>query len=188
MKFPILAALLAAFVIPSVEALAQRDDQFAWGIGGGATFPSGIARDNHTTGAHGTLMFGIGAVDSPFGIRFDGMYSSLGNRSGTSVVTDQGSARIFSLSANGLFRVYGSDTRLYAIGGLGGYWYNPDGPGTTAVNDFGLNAGAGLWLPWFNGFVEARWMNLYRALPDPVTGEKGRRSARIYPVTLGIMF
>ena len=99
-----------------------------------------------------------------------------------------GDARVFSLSGNVLFRVYGSDTRLYAIGGIGGFWYNPSGPGTNAVNDFGVNAGLGLWLPRFNGFVEARWFNLYRAMPDPVTGLKGKKSARLYPITVGVMF
>ena len=187
MRFSILAAFLVALAIPSA-AHAQRDDQFVWGIGGGATIPSGWANDNHTTGAHGTLMFGIGGVGAPLGIRFDGMYSSLGDREDAGVVVAQGGARVFTLMGNGIFNLYGNNKRLYAVTGLGGFWYNPDGPGTVAVNDFALNAGLGVWLPQFNGFVEARWLNLYRALPDPVTGLKGKKSARLYPVTLGFMF
>lgn len=188
MRFSILAAVLVALAVPSMEAAAQRDDQFVWGIGGGATIPSGWASDNHKVGGHGTLMLGIGGVDAPLGIRFEGSYGLLGERDNADVVTPQGSARVFTLMGNGIFNLYGNNKRLYAVTGLGGFWYNPDGPNTTAVNDFALNAGLGLWIPAINGFVEARWLNLYRALPDPVTGLKGKKSARLYPVTLGFMF
>ena len=187
MRFSILAAFAVALALPSVS-VAQRDDQFVWGVGGGATIPSGLAAENHSTGAHATLMFGIGAVDSPFGVRFEGSYGSLANKSGGDVLVDQGEARVFSLIGNGVFSIYGSNRRLYAVAGLGGFWYNPKGQGTTAVNDLVLNAGLGLWLPGINGFIEGRWQNLYRALPDPVTGLKGKKSARLYPVTLGFMF
>ena len=188
MKRTLFGAALAALVFAAAPVDAQRDDQFAWTFGGGATVPSGWAADNHTTGAHGLVAWGIGAVDSPFGIRFEGMYSRLGNKGGDALVVDQGSARLFTLMGSGLINIYGSNRRLYGVGGLGGFWYNPDGQGTVAVNDFGLAAGLGMWFPGINGFVEARWMNLYRALPDPVTGLKGKRSARLYPITLGIIF
>jgi hypothetical protein len=189
----IFALALTGLALTSVEARAQREDQFAWGIGGGATIPSGLAADDHKTGVHGDLSLGIGMVDSPWGVRFDGMYSSLGD--GRNVVNTpggvdpgQGKARLFMLSGNGIFNVYGSNTHLYALGGLGGYWYNPDGAGTKAENDFGLQAGLGVWLGFANAFVEAKWVNLYRALPSPDTGENGKKSMRLYPVTLGIIF
>jgi hypothetical protein len=187
MRLSIIAVILVASALPASQMQAQRDDQFAIGIGGGATFVSGAAADNHTTGAHGVLSWGIGMVDSPWGVRFDGMYSSLGDKSGT-LVTDQGAARVFSLTGNGIFNIYGSNTHLYAIGGLGGYWYNPDGPGTKAKNDLQVQEGLGIFLPFANSFIEAKWTNLYRALPDPTTGIKSKRSARLIPVTLGIMF
>jgi hypothetical protein len=181
-------AFLALFAISSSTAGAQRDDQFVWGLAAGATIPSGIAKDNHEVGGHAQLSFGIGAVDSPFGIRFDGTYSFLGDADSDNLPIDQGKARVFNLMANGVFNLYGSNRHVYGIAGLGGFWYNPDGQGTKAVNDFALNAGLGLFLPGLHGFVEAKWVNLYRALPDPVTGLKGKKSARLYPITLGIMF
>jgi hypothetical protein len=187
MRFSTILALLAVFAVSATEARAQRDDQFVWGLGAGATIPSGWAKDNHDVGGHGLISFGIGAVDSPFGIRFDGMYSFLGDADNT-LVKEQGKARAFNLMANGVFNIYGSNRHVYAVTGLGGFWYNPDGQGTTAVNDFALNAGLGVFLPGIHGFVEAKWVNLYRALPDPVTGLKGKKSARLYPITLGIMF
>jgi hypothetical protein len=188
MKFSILAVLLTLTVIPSGRVEAQRDDQFAWAVGGGATFPSRAAHDSHTVGGQGTMSFAVGAVDSPAGLRFDGMYSSLGDRNGTATSFDQGSARVLVLSGNGVFSVYGSNTRLYAIAGLGGFWYNPRGEGAGKTNDLAVQAGLGIWLPFMNVFLEAKWLNLYRALPDPVSGIEGKKSARLYPITLGIMF
>ena len=124
---------------------AQRDDQFVWGVGGGVTIPSGSARDNHKPAAHGTLMFGIGGVDSPFGVRMDGQYSALGNRGDEGLAVDQGEARVFSLMGHGVC------------------------PGITV-------------------FLDATVQIFYRELPDPVTGLKGKKSAQLFPVTLGIMF
>ncbi len=188
MKFFYLAAVLMALAIPAAGAHAQRDDQFVWGLGAGATIPSGSAKDNHKTGAHATVMFGIGAVDSPFGVRFDGFYSALGDAPQGNLAIDQGEATVFTLMMNGIFNVYGSNRRLYALAGVGGFWYDPDGQGTTAVNDFGVAGGLGVWLPGINGFVEAKILNLYNALPDPATGVKGKKSAQLFPITLGIMF
>ena len=188
MKFSMIAGVPLALLLVSSESAAQRDDQFVWGLGVGATVPAGTAKDNHKTGVHGVGMFGIGAVDSPFGIRFDGLYSSLGDGNDDGLAVDQGEARIFALMANGVFNIYGSNRRLYALAGLGGFWYNPEGESTTAVNDFGLGGGLGMWIPGINGFIEVRALNFYRALPDPTTGLKGKKSALLIPVTLGIMF
>jgi hypothetical protein len=188
------ALALIGLALSSNQASAQREDQFAWGIGGGATIPSGLADDSHKTGFHADANLGIGMVDSPWGVRFEGLYSKLGSR--TKVVNTpagprtlgQGDAKLFELTGNGVFNVYGSNTHLYAIGGLGGYWYNPDGSGTKSENDFMLQAGAGIWLGFANAYVEAKWQNLYRALPNPDTGVNGKKSMRLYPVTLGFIF
>jgi hypothetical protein len=187
MKFPILAALAFAIVVPGA-AEGQRDDQFVWGIAGGPTILNGTAKDNHKVSPHAVIMWGIGSVDSPFGVRLDGQYAWLGDGDDDGVAIDQGKARIFSLMGHGLISLYGSNRKLYAVGGLGGFWYNPDGHGTTAVNDFALSGGLGMFFTGLNGFVEVKFQNFYRALPDPVTGLKGKKSAQLIPVTLGIMF
>lgn len=188
MKFSNLSILLLCVVLPASGLGAQGQDQFAFGLAGGITIPSGPARGYHTNGINGTLMWGIGGVDSPFGVRFDGMYSSLGEKKNAAGVSVQGKARLTSISANMLFKLLGSDTRIYAVGGVGGFTYNPDGAGTKAANDFGVNGGLGLWIPQFNGFVEARWYNFYRALPNEDNSAPGKRSLRIYPITIGIMY
>ena len=188
MKFSIHGLLLAAGLLFATEAAAQRDDQFVWGIGAGASFPAGTADDSHKTGPHVNLMFGIGAVDSPFGIRFDGSFGKLNSRVNDDVAVHQGEASVFSLMGNGVFNLYGSNTRFYTIAGLGGYWYNPDGANTSTANDLVIGGGVGIWIPAIHGFIEARALNHYRALPESDTGEKGKRSALIIPVTVGILF
>jgi hypothetical protein len=74
------------------------------------------------------------------------------------------------------------------IGGAGSFSYNPDGRGIKTTTDLALNGGLGIWFPAVNGFVEARWFNLFRALPDPVTGLRGKTSLRIYPISFGLLF
>ncbi len=169
------------------RASAQGQDQFVVGISGGVSMPSGIGRTNHRAGPNGSVMLGIGSVDSPFGVRFDGTFTSLGRKTGPGTL-GQGAARVADFSANFLFNVLGESERLYTVVGAGGYIYNPDGAGTTTTKDLAINGGLGLWLPWVNGFVEARVFNMYRALPDPATHLRGKRSLRIYPINFGLMF
>ena len=180
--------IVAAVVLPAVTAHGQGQDQFALGISAGVTIPAGVGADLHKTGYNATVMWGIGSVDSPFGIRFDGMYSSLGEKSNTGLTTPVGEAKVTSISANFLINTLGSNYHLYLIGGLGGFSYNPDGAGTKSKTDFGLNAGAGLFLPGVNTFIEARWFNFYRALPDVDTNVSGKRALQIFPITVGVMF
>ena len=49
------------------------------------------------------------------------------------------------------------------------------------MNDFGLNGGLGLWLPFANAYVEARYHHFYRALAN-------KRPAVFVPVTFGVLF
>lgn len=168
------------------RAEGQGQDQYAFGLSGGAAIATTELHDQHDSGFNGTLSFGIGGVDSPVGIRFDAMYNGFGDREGGTL--DQGRARITGLTGNLVFNIYGADTRLYGVTGVGGYAYSPNGPGTKGASDFGVNAGLGLWLPFVNGFVEARFHHFYRALPDPATGTPAKKSARFYPITFGILY
>ena len=180
-----LTAAIAALAIAG-RAEGQGQDQFAFGISAGAAIPVGLSADNHKTGPIGTVMMGIGGVDSPFGVRFDGSYIALGSKTGTGTL-GLGKAKVTNVSVNALFNIWGDNDRLYFIGGVGGFNYNPDGSGTKATNDLSINAGAGLWFPAVNGFIEARWYNFYRALPDGA-GLSGKRSLRLYPISIGLMF
>ncbi len=187
MKLTTFFSLGLSVILLAGRAAAQGQDQFVYGISGGVMIPSGIGADNHKLGPQGAAMVGVGSVDSPFGFRLDVMYGGLGSKSGTGTL-GLGAAKVTNVSGNFLFRLIGQDERLYFVGGAGGYNYNPDGAGTRATNDFALNAGLGIWIPGLNGFVEGRWFNMYRALPDPVTGLRGKKSLRIYPISFGLMF
>ncbi len=187
MKLSSFLALSLILAAAAGRAQAQGQDQFVYGIAGGVSIPSGLGADNHKLGPDGALMLGVGSVDSPFGFRVDLMYGSLGSKTGTGTL-GLGSAKVTNVSGNFLFNLIGQTERLYFVGGAGGYNYNPNGAGTRATNDFVINGGLGIWLPGLNGFVEARWFNMYRALPDPVTGLRGKKSLVIFPINFGLMF
>ena len=186
MKLTTFFALAVASLMITGQAEGQGRDQFVFGISGGAIIPTGLTADNHKAGPIGAVMMGIGGVDSPFGVRFDVAYGSLGKKTGTGTL-GLGGAKVTNGSVNILFTLLGNAKRLYFVGGVGGYNYNPDGAGTKAASDLSINAGLGLWFPAVNGFVEGRWFNLYRALPDEA-GLAGKRSVRFYPVSFGLMF
>ncbi|MEO8577705.1 MAG: hypothetical protein ABI556_13430, partial [Gemmatimonadales bacterium] len=97
MRFLKLLAIATAVTLPALRANAQGQDQFAFGLSAGASIPSGQGADYHKTGVNGTVMWGIGSVDSPFGVRFDGMYSILGEKKNPSLVSPQGSAKLTSI-------------------------------------------------------------------------------------------
>lgn len=187
MKLTTFLVVGIAVLVPAGRAQAQGQDQFVYGIAAGVSIPSGLGGDNHKLGPDGAVMVGVGSVDSPFGFRVDVMYGSLGSKTGTGTL-GLGAARVTNISGNFLFNLIGQGDRLYFVGGAGGYNYNPDGAGTKATNDFAINAGLGIWFPGLNGFVEARWFNMYRALPDAGTGLPGKKSLTIYPINFGLMF
>lgn len=188
MKIHIIALVTVASLVTGQRGAAQGQDQFAFGLSGGLVVPVDELKRHHTNGASGTASLAIGAVDSPFGVRFDFMYNAFGDRDGGAGVMDQGKARVLALTGNLIFSIYGQRNRLYAITGVGGYGYQPDGAGTEDETDFGINAGLGLWIPRVSGFVEARFHNAYRMLPDPADVTDRNRSARFYPITFGVLF
>lgn len=188
MKIQIIALVTLASFVASQPTFAQGQDQFAFGVSGGLAVPVDDLELHHTNGANGTLSLAIGAVDSPFGVRFDFMYNAFGDREGGTALTDQGKARVLALTGNLIFSIYGQRNRLYAITGVGGYGYQPGGTGTEDETDFGVNAGLGLWIPRVSGFVEARFHNAYRMLPNPADATERNRSARFYPITFGVLF
>ncbi len=187
MKLSFFAALAASLVVAGHRAEAQGQDHFVVGFSGGVLIPSGIGADNHKVGPNGSVMLGVGGIDSPFGLRFDASYGALGSKTGTGTL-GLGAARVTNFNGNVLFTLLGQSRKLYFVGGAGSYSYNPEARGIKTTTDLAVNAGLGLWLPAVNGFVEARWFNLFRALPDPVTGLRGKASLRLYPISFGLMF
>ena len=155
-------------------ARAQVDDQFSWGATAGAAVPANELAKDHNTGFNLGGSMAIGGLDQSWGIRIDGMFNRFGAKSGTSA----GNARILAGTLNLVVPVV---SRLYVIGGIGGYGFQPGVTGQTNTTDFGVNAGIGMFLPGLNGFIEARYNHFYRALPD-------KHAAVFVPITFGILF
>jgi hypothetical protein len=189
MKFKTIAASLILVVFLAGKLNAQGIDQFSFGLAGGVAVPDGQLSDVTKTGASGALMLAMGNIGSPFGVRFDAMYSWLpGRDSPADSLAATGDARILGLNGNLIFSLVGVDTRLYSIMGIGAYGYRPKASGARNADDFGWNAGLGVWLPMIGGFIEARYHTFYRALPDPVSGARGKRSAKFIPITIGFLW
>lgn len=188
MKLFIFALSALASFAGAGSASAQGKDQFAIGISAGGTVVTDGLKDHHTNGPAGMLSLAIGSIGTPVGFRLDFIYTALGDRKGGAFTQDQGKALVLGLAGNAIFSIYGQSTRLYAIAGAGGYGYRPKGAGTEDATDLGLNAGLGIWIPKVSGFIEARYHNVFRALPDSKDGEERRRSARFVPITFGVLF
>ena len=152
MKFLIAFLLLIGAVMPRAAA-AQVDDQFSWGLTAGASVPARDLADDHNTGLAGGVTFALGQVGQTIGIRIDGLYSTFPGKSGT----EGRDARIIGGTFNLVTSLIGTGDRVYVIGGVGGYGIRTGVPGVKAVNDWGINGGLGVWLPFASAFVEARY-------------------------------
>ncbi len=161
--------------------VAQAQRPMTFGIAAGASFPTGDLGDALETGFHGMATLGLMPAMVPFGVRIDGMYNGFGAKD------SDVNARIFGLSANGVFAIPSTVTSPYIIGGLG--WYNSDdddqfaGVESEAVNNFGLNVGVGMKfnLSGFGTFAEVRYHHVMQS--DDEGG-----SFQFIPLTFGIMF
>lgn len=187
MNFKTIAALLCFALANTVRA--QGNDQSSFGISAGAAVPDGQLADVAKVGPTGSIMFALGNIGSAFGVRFDGMYMWFpGRDTPRDSLTATGDVGIWGLNGNLVFSLIGVDTRLYGLTGIGAYGYRPKASGARNTDDFGWNAGLGVWIPGIGGFIEARYHTFYRALPDPVTGARGKRSAKFIPVTIGFLW
>jgi hypothetical protein len=168
--------LVGAVAFPGV-ARAQANDQFAWGVNGGAVIPANYLAKDHNTGASAGLTFALGGIGQLLGVRIDGLYNWFGAK--TDTARDM---RILGGTVNAVMPVFGfgESNRLYLTAGVGGYGIRTGVKGE-GKSDFGLNGGLGLWLPFVNGFIEARYHHFYRALPN-------KKPAVFVPITFGVLF
>jgi hypothetical protein len=176
MKFS--AAVLMGVVgsLPTV-AHAQVEDQFSWGLMAGAAIPARDLAKDHNTGFSGGITLALGGIGQLVGFRIDGLYNTFSAKSGTTA----GNANIAGGTANLVIPILGNGHHLYLTGGVGGYGFHSGVKGVKSVSDWGLNGGAGLWLPFGDMFVEARYHHFYRALAD-------KHPAVFVPITLGVLF
>jgi hypothetical protein len=156
---------------------AQTPVQF--GLGGGASIPSGSSSNGLKTGWHGMALVQFMPAASPIGFRVDGMYHQLNFEGGG------GKDQIINGTANAVYEFKVSpETKIrpYLIGGGGVYNIKakPTGLPSASETKFGVNAGAG-----FNFgssatsfFVEGRFHNVFVPGSD----------FHFIPITAGIRF
>jgi hypothetical protein len=171
------AAAFAALALSASTSSAQSSKAISLGISAGAAIPVGDLGDDYSTGYNGTVSLGFQSVGSPIGIRIDGMYNKLGDKSDR-LGGPLPDIKIMSANANLVYALPGVGIRPYLIGGAGIYSYKPDISGVDAENDFGLNGGIGAAFPLsgFTTFIEARYHHIFT----------DNYATQFIPVTFGI--
>jgi opacity protein-like surface antigen len=186
MRFRHLPATLALL---SVVGATPAAAQLSFGLGGGATIPSGSVSDRQNTGYNGLATLQIGMPLMPVVFRIDAGYNGFGGknfRDALGQAQEGTDARIISGTANLIWNLLpASPIKPYAIGGVG--YYDTKFDGTESSREFGWNAGGGLKVSLTGAalFVEARVHNVNNAAFS-VGG--GRTTSRFIPVTVGIQF
>ncbi len=167
------------------EASAQMPVSF--GVGGGATIPTGSSGDAFKTGWHGLALVRFKPAASPVGFQIDGMYHRLGFTDEQASLVGDGKLQMINGTANVVFSFPVSEEtrfRPYLLGGVGLYNskakfdVGPDGESNT---DFGFNAGAGFDVGFGGGtfFIEGRFHNVFVSDID---------DTKFIPITAGIRF
>lgn len=182
MKRAVVAALATAGLLAAaVPAHAQVR------IGGalGLSTPTGDLGDVTGTGWHGMIVLGVQPTGLPIGLRFDGVYHSLGFDEDE--VPFEGDIRILGGAANALL-VFAplSPLRPYISGGVGVYNLKANFDDDDILGDeddsetkFGLNGGVGIQaaLTGFSMFAEVRYLTIF-------TDES---NTNLFPLTVGFM-
>ena len=137
----------------------------------------GDLSDVASTGFNGTVTVGLNPAIFPLGIRFDGAYNQWGLKD---IVGISGSLHAWSVTGNVVYKMPGVSISPYLIGGAGVYNLGSSESASNSVNDFGINAGAGIsmGLSGFDTFLEARYNHVFNDVG----------STSFIPITFGIMF
>jgi hypothetical protein len=175
--------LLAVAAFALMAPIAAAQGQLKFGIGAGATIPSGDLSDATETGYHLLATAGIAPPLSPVGFRVDGMFNQMNFKS---TLLDGESARIMGLNANAVLGMPGAMVvSPYAIGGVGFYNTSSSIDGDESESDIGVNIGAGVkfGLAGFGAFAEIRFHHLFK---EEVSGTTPK--FQFIPITFGITF
>lgn len=185
--FSVLLSVLSLLAAASV-ARAQGAPGVHFGIAGGASFPTGDAGDLYDTGYQGSAMLNFNAPMAPVGVRFEGMYARMDEKSG---LGGSGHVQVGSGTANLVLGPRSFVARPYFIGGGGFYRIKFTASRTLGgfeetQDKFGWNAGGGISFgigPAASIFIEARYI---RVETDP-NFALGNHFTMV-PVTVGFVF
>ena len=169
------AALCAA--MPLRAQLIDRSEGFRFGLGLGATLPTGSYGDFDKMGLNILGVFETPLANSPLYLRVDGLYSSTAHDGAGAT----GSTSILGGAASALyhFSAPAAQARPYLLGGLGIYNVDPGGTaGSETKLGFGFGGGVTFSLSGFNAFAEARYLSI----------QTSGSSFTLIPLTVGMMF
>jgi opacity protein-like surface antigen len=174
MSLSALAVAVALCAAAPVRAqLIPRTEGFRFGLGLGATMPTGDYGDFDKMGLNILGVFETPLANSPLYLRVDGLYSS------TSHDGIDGTTSILGGSASALyhFSAPAAQARPYALAGLGIYNVDP-GPDSETKLGIGVGGGVTFNLAGFNAFAEARYVSV----------QTSGASTTFIPLTIGLLF
>ena len=188
----VLLAILSFLAAVSV-ARAQGSPGVHFGIAGGAAFPTGGASDLYDTGYHGSAMLVFNAPLAPVGLRIEGMYARMNEKSQLGVAP--GPVEFGSGTVNLVLGPRAIAFRPYFIGGGGFYSLRVTTTQGRAIvkdtqNKFGWNAGGGVSFgvgPVASIFIEARYIRV-ETDTSFARGNNPSNHFTMVPVTVGFVF
>jgi hypothetical protein len=172
-----ITAIGLALALGAGQVSGQTPVEF--GVGGGASIPTGTTSDGLKTGWHGLALLQFKPASSPVAIRIDGSYNHLGFDGGGGkekiIAGTLNAVYSFATAAESRFRPY-----LLAGGGVYNVKAEPDFGASLSDTKFGINAGAGFNFSasGVGFFLEARFNDILVSGAD----------LHYVPITAGIHF
>ena len=175
-RMPLSALFVAGALLlamPLRAQLIQRGEGFRFGLGLGATLPTGNYGDLDKMGINILGVFETPLANSPLYLRADGLYSNTAHDGAT------GSTSILGGTASVLyhFSAPNATARPYVLGGLGIYNVDP-GSGSETKIGYAFGGGVTFSLGALNAFAEARYASI----------QTSGSSTTLIPLTIGLMF
>jgi hypothetical protein len=173
-----------SFTLAGSQAWAQTPRPFRLSLGGGMTFVTGEDRTYFSDGFNIAGAVRVNVPAAGIGLRFEVSYSDIGSKD----EMDMGDTLVlgdFNVIGGTVSAMYNlglpAPTRPYIL--FGGGMFRTEASATLygtprngATTDFGVTAGLGM--NFRAGYIELRVHNIF--------GDGG--SARLYPVTVGLIF
>jgi hypothetical protein len=186
---PLSRSLAAIAALSCALALPARA-QFALGLAGGATVPSGNLQDRQNLGYNGLVALQLGLPLMPVQLRADLQYNSFGGRNFNDAFGQArvgSDTRVISGSLNAVVNLLPGPIKPYLIGGVGYYDSRFGGTNASTTRQFGLNGGAGVKFSLVGAsiFAEAR---MHQVQNGTVNVGGGSTQARFIPLVVGVMF
>ena len=160
---------------------AAQTPSARFGLGGGATIPTGDYKTTDKVGWHALGVVQFGVPRSPVDIRVDGMYSRTSYD--TTVTLASGSTKLYGGLVSLVYNVGPKAlmARAYVLGGAGAYHAKFESGGSSVGETkfaFGGGGGVSFSLAAVHAFVEARWVSV----------RMSGGSLSFFPLSAGLMF